>query len=148
MAKNVIYRGPVANEPQTIDAVCTGTPLPGVVAYLNGSTLTTAGAAQQGAKLYIVNNRREVGQDVATAYASGDTANAYVPVPGEIYQVRLAAATYAKGDPLVVGASGRLTKTVAAGDNVVAYFDDTAGAFSAGDLADVLWAGAGRTAIA
>ena len=148
MAANVIYRGPIASEPQTIDCVGTGTPLPGTIAYKNAGVLTTAAAAQVGAKLYIVNNRREIGQDVATAYASGDLLNAYEPVPGEKYQVRSAAVTHAAGNKLALGASGRLTNVIAAGDNVVAYFDGTAGAVSAGDLIDVIWAGAGGTAIA
>ena len=145
MAKNVIYLGPIASEPQTIDRLCTGALLPGGLAYLNGAVLTVAAAAQNGAEMFVINNRREVGQDVATAYTSGDTANAYKPVPGEKYQVRMAAETFAVGDKLTTGASGRLTKTLAAGDVVQAYFADTAGAYSAGDLAAVTWAGAGGT---
>lgn len=148
MAKNVIYLGPVTKEPQTIDRACTGALVPGGLAYLNGAVLTIAAAAQDGLELFIINNRREIGQDVATAYTSGDLANAYKPVPGEIYQVRMAAETFAVGDKLTTGASGRLTKTIAAADITQAYFADTAGAYSAGDLAAVTWAGAGGTAIA
>lgn len=145
MAKNVIYLGPVAIEPQTIDKVCTGTPLPGTVCYLNAAVLTTAAAAQNGEKLYVANNRREIGQDVATAYVAGDIANAYEPIPGQRYQVRSAAVTHAAGNKLALGASGRLTNVIAVGDVTQAYFDGTAGAFAAGDLIEVIWAGAGGT---
>ena len=148
MAKNVIYLGPITNQPQTVDRVCTGALVCGSIAYSNAGVMTVAAAAQDGLELFIVNNRREIGQDVATAYTSGDMINAYKPVPGEKYQVRVAAETFAVGDKLTLGASGRLTKTIAAADITQAYFADTAGAYSAGDLAAVTWAGAGGTAIA
>lgn len=145
MAANVIYRGPIAQEPQTIDKASTGALKPGNLAYMNAGVLTIAAAAQNGLKMYIINNRREIGQDVATAYTSGDLANAYEPKPGERYQVRSAAVTHAAGNKLVLGASGRLTNVVAEGDVTLAYFDGTAGAVSADDLIDVIWAGAGGT---
>lgn len=145
MAKNVIYLGPITNEPQTVDRVCTGALVVGSLAYSNAGVMTVAAAAQDGLELFIVNNRREIGQDVATAYTSGDMINAYKPVPGQKYQVRVAAATFAVGEKLTVGASGRLTNVLATGDIVQAYFADTAGAYSAGDLAAVTWAGAGGT---
>ncbi len=140
MAGNVIYRGPIEKEPQTIsDRTVAGAYLPGILVTDDGSELTVATASDMGEKLYVLSNRRFYDQDIATAYASGDTGVAYEPLPGEVYQVRLAAGTYAKGDKLTVGASGYLTAAVdsPAGDVVVAYFDDTAGTFSAGGLADV-----------
>lgn len=135
---NVIYRGPVAKEPQTIsNRVVAGAYLPGIFVTDDGTTLTVATAADMGKKLYLLSNREFQGQDVATAYASGDTAVAYEPMPGEIYQARMAAATYAIGDELTIGADGHLTKVATVGDVTVAYFSGTAGALSAGDLADV-----------
>ena len=114
MAGNVIYRGPIKDEPETVsDKTVAGAYLPGILVTESASALT-----------------------VATAYASGDTGVAYRPRPGEIYQVRVAATTYAKSDPLTVGASGYL-EDAAAGERVLAFFEDTPGAYSAGDLADV-----------
>jgi len=140
MAGNVIYRGPIKDEPETVnDKTVAGAYLPGVLVTESATALTVATAADMQEQLLVLSNVRFKDQDVATAYTSGDTGVAYRPRPNEIYQVRLAAATYAKGAPLTIGASGYLT---AVGDEevVYAYFDDTPGAFTAGSLADVRWA--------
>jgi len=146
MASNVIYRGPIAKEPQTIaNRTVAGAYLSGILVTDSGTVLTVAVAADMGKKVYVLSNRRFMEQDVATAYDSGDTGVAYEPLPGEVYQVRLAAATYAKGEPLTLTANGYLTNTIVTGDVVYAYFSDTAGAYSAGDLADVVIASPTRT---
>mgnify|MGYP000976062425 CR=1 FL=1 len=146
MAGNVIYRGPIAKQPQTIsNRTVAGAYLPGVLVTDSGTVLTIATAADMGEKVYVLANRDFYDQDVATAYASGDTGVAYEALPGEVYQVRLAAATYAKGEKLTLTASGYLTNVIAGGNVTYAYFSDTAGARTAGDLADVIWAGAGGT---
>ena len=144
MAGNVIYRGPVANEPQTVNQLVAGAYSPGILCTSNGTTLTVATASDMGERVFVLSNRRFYDQDVTTAYASGDTGVAYEPKPGEVYQVRLANATYAKGDKLTLTASGYLAKAVdsPAGDVVYAYYDDTAGAVTAGALNDVVWANA------
>lgn len=142
MAGNKIYRGPVDKQPHTIsERLVNGALLPGVVCTDDGTDLSLAVAADMGKKVYILSNREFYDQDVATAYADNDSAIAYEPLPGERYQVRVAAATYAHMDPLTLGASGRLTKVATIGDVTVAYFDDTAGAYSAGALADVIIGG-------
>lgn len=136
MAGNSIYRGPIAREPQTLNLPTAGAYKPGILVTEDGSKLTVATASDARAKLWVLGNQRFKDQDAETAYTSGDTGIAYEALVGEVYQVRLAAATYAKGDALTVGASGYLGK---AGTSAIvhAYFDDAAGAFSAGDLADV-----------
>ena len=138
MAGNVIYRGPAGKQPETVsDRTVAGAYEPGILVTDSGSALTVAATGTDDEKdLLILGNRDFAGQDVATAYASGDTGVAFRPVPGERYQVQLAAATYAVGDRLTLGATGYL-EAAAAGERVLAFFDDTAGAFSAGDLADV-----------
>ena len=145
MAKNVIYRGPIKDEPETVNLPVAGAYLPGIMVTASATALTVATAANMEDELLVLSNDRFVGQDVATAYTSGDTGVAYRPRPNEVYQARLAAATYAKGDPLTIGASGYLT-AAATTNLVVAYFDDTPGAFSAGDLADVRIANAFKLA--
>jgi hypothetical protein len=147
LSGNVIYRGPVKDEPETLNLPVAGAYLPGIMVTEDGSNLTVATAADIEGELLVLSNRRFYGQDLATAYASGDTGVAYRPRPGEIYQARLAAATYAKGDKLTIGASGYLTKT-STSERVLAFFDDTPGAFSAGDLADVRIANSFLTAAA
>lgn len=140
---NRIYRGPVAKEPQTINLPVAGAYLPGILVTSDGSTLTAGSAADMGEKLYVLGNVGFKGQDIATAYTSGDTGVAFDALPGEVYQARMASATYAKGDKLTIAASGYLTKVAAVGDVTVAYFDGTAGAHGAGDLADVIIAAGG-----
>lgn len=148
MTGNVIYRGPIQNEPETVsDKTVAGAYLPGIMVTESATAFTVATAADIEKDLLILSNRRFYGQDLATVYASGDTGVAYRPRPGEVYQARLAAATYAKGDKLTIGASGYLTKTSTA-ERVIAFFDDTPGAFSAGDLADVRIANSFLTAAA
>ena len=106
---NVIYRGPIKDEPETVsDKTVAGAYLPGILVTESATALTVATGSNIEDDLCILSNRRFFGQDVATAYASGDTGVAYRPRPGEVYQVRLAGATYAKGDGLTVGASGYL----------------------------------------
>lgn len=134
---NVIYRGPIKDEPETVsDKKVAGAYLPGILVTESATAFTLATGSNIEDDLCILSNRRFFGQDVATAYASGDTGVAYRPRPGEIYQVRLAGATYAKGDGLTVGASGYL-EAVATGERVMAFFEGTAGAVTAGTLNDV-----------
>lgn len=147
MAKNVIYRGPIKDEPETLNLPVAGAYLPGILVTEDGSALTVATASDIEGELLILSNDRFAGQDLATAYTSGDTGVVYRPRPGEIYQARLAAATYAKGDKLTIGASGYLTKT-STSERVIAFFDGTAGAISAGALDDVRIANSFLTAAA
>ena len=134
---NVIYRGPAKDEPETVsDKTVAGAYLPGILVTESATALTVATGSNIEDDLCILSNRRFFGQDVATAYASGDTGVAYRPRPGEVYQVRLAGATYAKGDGLTVGASGYL-EAAASGERVLAFFEGTAGAVTAGTLNDV-----------
>lgn len=145
MAGNVIYRGPVKDEPETVNLPVAGAYSPGIMVTSDGSQLTVATASNIEDDLLILSNRRFYDQDVTTAYASGDTGVAYRPRPGEVYQVRVAAATYAVGATLTIGASGYLTAT-GTSERVLAFFADTAGAYSAGDLADVRIANSFNTA--
>lgn len=143
---NVIYRGPIKDEPETVsDKKVAGAYLPGILVTESATQLTVATGSNIEDDLLILSNRRFFGQDVATAYASGDTGVAYRPRPGEIYQVRLAGATYAKGATLTVGASGYLEAT-STSERVVAFFEGTAGAVTAGALADVRIANSFNTA--
>jgi len=138
MAGNRIYRGPVTSgwEPRTTSKPVTGALLPGSFVEETATALVqlTTGLAKLP---MILSNLEFKDQDIATAYTSGDTGIAYHLEPGQIYQARMAAATYAKDQPLTIGASGRLTAATAA-TPVIAFFSDTIGAKSAGDLCDVI----------
>lgn len=135
MSGNVIYRGPIAKEPQTLNLPVNGAHTPGLIVVENGVQFSAAVAADATKKLWILSNRRFMGQDVQTAYVSGETAVAYELLPGEIYQARMAAGTYTLGQALTVDANGRLAAAVA-GNTILAYCDQ-AGTFTVGQLADV-----------
>ena len=139
MAGNTIYRGPVTTgwQPRTSNKPVAGAYVPGTFVEETATTLVQITTAL--AKLpMILGNATFKDQDIATAYTSGDTGVAYHLEPGQVYQVRLAAATYAKGAPLKIAASGRLAAATTAADIVTAFFDDTPGAYGAGALADVI----------
>lgn len=136
MAGNVIYRGPVGRQPRTIQKEVAGAYAVGTFVEETATTLAQITTALAKRPL-LLGNADYAGQDIATAYASGDTGVAYELEPGQVYQAALAAATYAKGAPLTIAASGRLAAATA-GTRVVAYFDDAPGAYTAGQLADVV----------
>lgn len=142
MAGNRIYRGPVTSgwQPRTVSLPVTDALLPGSFVEETATALVQLTTAL-GKLPMILSNLEFKDQDVATAYTSGDTGIAYHLEPGQVYQARMAAATYAKDAPLTIGASGRLTAATAA-TPVVAFFSDTPGAYEAGDLADVVIANA------
>ena len=140
MAGNVIYRGPIQKQARTVNLPVTGALLPGTMVEATATNLVqiTTGLA----KLPLVLSNVEFkDQTITDAYTTGDTGVAYEPEPGMVFQCAVAAATYAKGAPLTIAASGRLA-AASAETVVVAFFDDTPGAKSAGDLCDVVWANA------
>lgn len=136
MAGNLIFRGPTEKQPITVSLPVAGAYLPGTFVENTATQLVQLTTALAKRPL-ILANREYYDQDVDTTYASGDTGNAFELEVGMVFQARVAAATYAKHAPLTIGASGRLTAATA-GTIVVAFFDDTPGAKSAGDLVDVI----------
>lgn len=132
---NVIYRGPIEREPETINLPVAGAYLPGIFVKASATQLTQATAGT--GRNMLLSNRRFYDQDLNTAYASGDTGVAYRLQPDDEFQAQFAAGTYAKGDELTIDANGRLA--AAAATNVVVAFYDGAGAtLTAGDLDDIV----------
>ena len=135
---NRIFRG--SAEKTVSNKTVAGAYLPGTFVTEGASTLTQATAP---AGLLRVLANRDWYSDggltatdpLLTAYASGDTADAYAIEPGYVFQVAAAAGTYTFGQELTIGAGGRVT--AAASTNLVIGFARTAGAKSAGDLIDV-----------
>lgn len=137
MSGNVIFRGPTEKQPITVsDKPVAGAYLPGTFVEATATQLAQITTAVAKRPLLLA-NRDFYDQGLDTAYASGDTGVAYELEPGMVFQARVAAATYAKGAPMTVGASGRLV-AASAGSVVVGFFDDDPGAYSAGDLADFI----------
>ena len=135
MAGNMIFRGPVHDQPITRTKPVATALLPGVFVEETATQLVALTTAV--AKMPLVLGASDfIGQDVATAYTAGDSGVAFEPRPGQYYQCRVAAAAYTAKQPLTIGASGYLTAATAA-SIVVAFFEDTPGAKAAGALVDV-----------
>lgn len=132
---NVIYRGPVEREPETINLPVNGALVPGTCVSSDGAQFS-AKVTAPGRNL-LLSNRRFYDQDADTAYVSGETGVAYRLEPEQEYTWAMAADTYAFGDELTVAASGRLAKAVST-DLVVAYYDQSGATLLAGDRADVV----------
>lgn len=135
MAGNVIFRGPIHDQPITRNKPVAGAYQPGVWVEETATQLVLLTTAV-GKLPFLLGNLDFRDQDIAGTYLSGDTGLAYEVRPGQIYQSRVAAATYTAKQPLTIGASGYLTAATAA-SVVVAFFDDTPGAKAAGALVDV-----------
>jgi hypothetical protein len=142
---NRIYTGPQDRQPKTLtNRTCAASLLPGTWVSILIATVAQATAAS-GVRLGLLAERDwystgqfDANDPLKTAYASGDTAQVYVPEPGQSYMAAVAAATYTNGQELTVGASGRLA-AASAGNVVVAYYDGPNGVSrSAGDLVDVV----------
>lgn len=147
MSGNMIWRGRIDKQPHTVNLPVTGTLLPGTLVEDVAGVLTTLTTAMK-KNFYVLGELDIIGRSVATAYADGETAIAYECEDHQVYQCRMAAATYAKGDALTIGASGRMTKASTISTVVVAYFSDDNLVASAGDLADCIIANAHTTAAA
>lgn len=132
---NVIYRGPIAREPQTINLPVAGAYLPGTFVTSDGEEFTQAAAAT--GRLLLLSNRRFYDQGPDDAYEAGETGVAYRIEPDQEYTAAMAAGTYAHGDELTVNASGQLA-AAATGDLVIAYVDGAGGTLEAGDRYDVV----------
>ena len=135
---NRIFRG--KSEKTVSNKTVAGAYLPGTFVTEGASTLTQA--TSPAGLLRVLANRDwysdgglTATNPLLTAYASGDTADAYAIEPGYVFQVAAAAGTYTFGQELTIGAGGRVT--AAASTNLVIGFARTAGAKSAGDLIDV-----------
>ena len=134
---NVIYRGPVEREPETINLPVAGAYSPGIFVKKNATGGVTVAANATG-RLLILSNRRFIGQAIDTAYATGETGVQYRVEVDQEYYVQLAAAAYTVGQELTVG-DGGVMRAATGGDTVVAVFDEKAGrTLSAQGFADVV----------
>ncbi|MFP2504631.1 hypothetical protein M975_1887 [Buttiauxella brennerae ATCC 51605] len=124
MVANVIYRGPVEREPETINLPVTAASTPGIAVKIASGKL--AASTDATGRWLILGNRRFSGQTIDTAYAANETGVAYRVEGEQEYNVRLAAAAYTVGQEITIGAGG-VFKAAATGNQVIATFDEKAG---------------------
>ena len=135
---NVIYRGPIAREPQTINLPVAGAYTPGIFVTSDGAELTQATGPT--GRLLLLSNRRFYEQGPDDAYAAGETGVAYRVEGDQEYSAQFAAGTYTKGQPLTVDANGRLASASAGSALVVAYYDGEGATLTAGQRDDIVLA--------
>lgn len=119
---NVIYRGPAEREPETINIPVVGAYACGIAVKRNASNQAEVAANPTG-RVFILGNRRFLGQAITTPYQALETGVQYRVEVDQEYYVQLAAAAYTVGQEITVGAGG-VFKAAAAGDIVVAVFDE------------------------
>lgn len=136
MAANVIYRGPVAREPQTINLPVAGAYDPGIFVTSDGAELTQAADAT--GRLLLLSNRRFYEQGPDEAYQAGETAVAYRVEDDQEYTAQFAEGTYTHGQPLTVNDSGQLADGSTGSALVVAYYDGKGETLTAGQRDDIV----------
>jgi hypothetical protein len=126
------------------DRTVSGALLPATAVFVGATQLTQATAAS-GGRLALLSDRDYYGATAAgftstdpllTPYTSGETGSALLVEPQMEVVWAMAAGTYTNGQELTVAASGRLA-AAAAGNIVVAHFDQTGATLAAGTVADV-----------
>lgn len=132
---NVIWRGPVHLAQPDSRTLKTGASiLPGLAVTVTAGVFQLASTSK--VDFFIMHNRAYIGETVDTAVPSGETGEAFKPVPQYEFNVRFAAATYAPGAVLSI-AAGQF-KAAATGEVAVAVFDEAASrAIGANGLGDV-----------
>ncbi len=141
---NVIYRGPHDRHPRTVsDKPVAGAFQPGTFVTEGSASLSQAVAP--GAMMRLLAHRDFYASSMSAfnglsplmqPYQAGETGVAYVLEPSQQYQAAVAAGNYTFGQPLTVGAAGRLT-AAAAGNLVVAFASAAVTGAAAGDLLDI-----------
>lgn len=132
---NVIWRGPVhLAQPDSRTAKTGASILPGLAVVLTAGVFQLAATSKT--DFFIMHNRAYIGETIDTAVPSGETGEAFKPVPQYEFNVRMAAATYTPGQVLSVVA-GQF-KAAVTGEVAVAAFDEAAsravGANAFGDV--------------
>lgn len=118
---NVIYRGPVEREAETLNLPVTGTYLPGTF-VTKASTGKAVKATSGTGRLLLLSNPRFLERDIDTAYAADETGIQYRIEPEQEYYARAVIGNYADQAELTVNADGVLA-AAASGDAVVAFVD-------------------------
>jgi hypothetical protein len=128
------------------DRTVSGALLPATAVFVGATQLTQA-TGVSGGRLALLADRDYYGlstgatDPLLTPYVSGETGAALLLEPDHEVVWAMAAGTYTNGQELTVGAAGRLT-AAAAGNIVIAHFDQAGATLAAGDLADVCIANA------
>ncbi len=141
---NVIYRGPIEREPQTINLPVSVEFKPGAFAKVASGKLAVAGDGA--GRIFLVSNRRFMEQGLSDSYAANETAVAYRLETEQEYQALAVKANYADQAELTITSGGAL-KVAASGEDVIAFVDGAKNITdNAGGLLDIVIANRYRKA--
>ncbi|EKZ9478306.1 Uncharacterised protein [Klebsiella pneumoniae] len=137
--KHVIHAGGIFPNPQlNREGSAAAAFLPGTVIFFSAAKPTPSVDGAEDAILYVANYDYLRCKTVDDAYAIGDWVVNIQPTPGVFLNVRAAAGTYTKGQPVSV-ANGRI-KALAADETIFAYVEeDKSLTAAAGDLVRVVF---------
>lgn len=137
--KHVIHAGGVFPNPLlNREGAAAAATAPGTIGFFDAGKFTASVAGAENAILYVANMDYLRCMGVDDTIAAGENVVAIQPLPGLFLNVRAAAGTYQKGQPVAV-AAGRIT-AVADDAAVFAYVEeDRAVTAAAGDLIRVVF---------
>ncbi|ORM72373.1 hypothetical protein HA48_14540 [Pantoea wallisii] len=137
--KHVIHAGGVFPNPLlNREGAAAAATAPGTIGFFDAAKFTASVAGAESAILYVANMDYLRCMGVDDAIAAGENVVAIQPLPGLFLNVRAAAGTYKKGQPVAV-ANGRIT-AVAADAAVFAYVEEDKPVTAvAGDLIRVVF---------
>lgn len=129
MSKNTVFRGDVAiTRPVQVEGIAATALTPANLVFKDGGEFkvhaTDGGGA--GVRLYVTDKNTLLQGDMTTDWASGDTAIAYEPRPGERYDMVVAASQdiTAVDTALASNGDGTLRIAVVGTDDVICYADE------------------------
>lgn len=128
---NVIYRGPVEREPETISAALSQASKPGV--FVKKTAGKFIASTDSKGRLFVLSNDRYLETDITTEIPADQTVNAYRIEPEQEYQMLAVTGNYSDQAELSCSADGKL-KAAAAGETVLAFVDGAKNLASEGYL--------------
>lgn len=119
------------NQPEQFEALAGATLTPGMLAEVDAGELIPHGDDGEGGFVYVAKELTAnfaAGGGINEDYTTGETAQAYIPISGEMYQMLAAdAQAVALDTPLTSNGAGLLRVAVVGTDTVVCYADEDAG---------------------
>lgn len=117
---NVVYRGPVEREPETISAALGAALKPAI--FVKKTAGKFVASADSKGRLFVLSNDRYLETDITTEMPADQTANAYRIEPEQEYYMLAVTGNYSDQAELSCGADGKL-KAAVAGETVLAFVD-------------------------
>ena len=152
MAKNTIFAGNACKRPRQQESITTQADiLPGMLVTRSGANFIKHNVSGQGADFFVAKENSLAQANVTDLYAANDTVFAYIPEPGDYFNVAIAATQNitAVGTPITSNGAGygRIALVTGA-EEVLFYADEIVNVTAAGTLVRCRVATAGYNKLA